>query len=165
MLVVVKLFYPKRAASQKTCLLKLVPNCQSEHPLELPNRIRPVTNEHLQYHFGIGMRLEALTFVLELGTERTEVINLAVEGYVVAPVRRRHRLMPGLAQIEDRETGVDQASLPPVRNKYAPVIRASMMHLCLHLEQLCFELFPRKVRVNDSRYAAHTGKCKVESRT
>jgi hypothetical protein len=64
----------------------------------------------VQQHLGVAAGAEACALRLQLGAERLEVIDLAVEDDGQPPVLRPHRLGPA-GQVDDRQ--------PPMAERHA----------------------------------------------
>jgi len=74
-----------------------------------------------------------------------EIVNLAVEDDVIAAVIRRHWLMTGGTQIQDRQPRRDQTSSYARGYKDSVIIWPAMMHLLLHREELRLQLLARQI--------------------
>ena len=55
----------------------------------------PQAAEGVEKHLGIGTRMEPVALGLELSAQFPEIVDFAVVGNHIAPVRRLHRLMTG----------------------------------------------------------------------
>jgi hypothetical protein len=73
---------------------------------------------------GVAVGAEARPFRDQLVAERTEVVDLAVERDVVAPVLRLHRHRSRRGEVEDGEPIVGQRDLPVLRHPEPGAVRA-----------------------------------------
>ncbi len=97
---------PEEIAHQHQSALDHVEHREGEHAGQPQQRIAAPLVPRGQQHFGVPVRDEAMPRGFELLAQLAEVVDLAVEHQVMPPVRRAHRLPPGLAQIENRQAPV-----------------------------------------------------------
>ena len=64
--------------------------------------------DSLHQHLSVGVTAKADAGALEAARQLTMVVDLTVERHHPASVGRHHRLVPGLAQVEDGQAGVCQ---------------------------------------------------------
>ncbi len=89
----------------------LVPQADGPVALERVDEVDPVLLVEVRDHLGVGLRREAVAALLELGPERAEVVDLAVERHPDGSVLVRERLLPG-DEVGDRQPAVAEPRRP-----------------------------------------------------
>jgi hypothetical protein len=103
-------------------------------------------------HFGVRLRVEAMSLRRELGTQLYVVEDLAVEHHVHVARGVVSRLIAA-ADVDDAQTRVRQAAT--IVLVVAVAVRATMMQSRDHRLQLVALRPPIAGEIKDSRYAAH----------
>src|SRR5205085_10694619 len=85
-----------------------VPDGKREHAMESLDAARAPGGVGSKYHLGVGFGEKAAPFALQLGSQLTKVVKLAVVGDDVVPGRIEHRLVALWTGINDRQAAVGQ---------------------------------------------------------
>src|SRR5262249_43376626 len=96
-------------ANECQSLLEAVPDGEREHPVESAEGIWSPFGKRRQHDFGVGTRSEDSALRLQFRAQLEEVVDLAVVRQDEAPVRRKHRLLGGVGEIDDGEAPMPEA--------------------------------------------------------
>ena len=132
---IVERFDTDPVARQPQPSVDTIPNCQGEHPPE------PV--EHLWSFFciqskedlGIAPRPEPVTTQLQVGPQFDEIIDFPIVDHPIPAIRRRHRLVTGGTEIQDRQPPVPQAESSIGRDVDTRIIGPTVGHGVPHPDQ------------------------------
>ena len=85
-------------------LARAVPDCKREHAVEPLRALVPPFLIRVQHHLGVGIGAEAMPALLELRSQRTEVVDLAVVGDPQALILVRHGHVAARREIDDGQS-------------------------------------------------------------
>src|SRR5262249_32890452 len=102
--------HAEAVARKRKALFVPVPDGEGEHSAQVSEAaLQPLAREKAQQHLGVRAAAKAPSLPLERMAELLEFVALRVEDDDVAPVGRRHRLVPRLGQVDDGEPSKTQA--------------------------------------------------------
>src|SRR3546814_43217 len=89
---IMKRLYPQPVAHQPERLGCGIEKGEGEHAIEPVHALRSPLPPSVQDDFGIAVRAEYVAFGLQLRSDRSEIINLAIEGQGKRSIVGQHRL-------------------------------------------------------------------------
>ena len=137
---------------------RAVPAAEREHRVGALERAGDTPRgDRLEQHLGVGRAGEDRARAFELGPQRPVVVQLAVEDEHVPTVARRHRLVTGRRQVDDRQAPEPEGHARGGVGPHARVVGAAVRHRRGHAGRVRFELVAgrRLRRVQEAGDAAH----------
>ncbi len=104
---------PDPVSREEKSPFAFVPEAEGEHPAKPLHGGRSPADQRPQDDFAVSRRSECLSERFELPPDLNEVVDLPVVDERVAPVRRRHRLLARIREIDDREARVPEDARRP----------------------------------------------------
>ena len=101
-------FFAKAIPGQKERLFPSIPECESKHPVKIPDAIGAIEVVGSRDNLGIGTGAKGIAFGLQEIAKLDIVIDLSVVDDEIA-VQTGHRLAAGRARIDDGQAAVSQA--------------------------------------------------------
>ena len=106
---VVERLLAEPVARQEHRALRLIPEREGEHPVEVPNAILAPLLPGVDDDFGVAARAEGVAERLQLVDQLGEIVDLAVERDAHRAVLVEQRLSPERRKIDDREPAMAEA--------------------------------------------------------
>ena len=110
---------------QTTC--GRVPESNREHADESGDGVQPPLRERSQDNLGITSAGEVVSKRLELGANKLEVVDLAVEYHVPVAASGSHWLMAEGTKIQNRQAPMPEADAMLVTEPLALIVRPAVM--------------------------------------
>ena len=116
---------------QEEGLLLFVPDREGEHPAHAVEDAFLPFGVAVDEHLAVGVALEMVALLLELGTDLLVIIDLAVEHQRVAAAFVVERLVASVRQVDDRQTAKTQHRA--LSHMVAAAVRPAMTDRVHHL--------------------------------
>src|SRR5918912_1396977 len=100
-------------AHERELPLTLIPDGESEHPVETRQALHAPFDEGREQHLRIRVRVKAVLLGLKLPAQLAIVIDFSIEDERKATITGEHRLVSRLARVYDRQPSVAQTCAPP----------------------------------------------------
>ena len=85
-------------------LAHVVPQRNRKHAVEMINELVTPFAVGIEHHFGIRLGSERMTPALKLAAQPFKAVNFAVKYDPIASIRRKHRLICLISEVDVRET-------------------------------------------------------------
>src|SRR6266545_2209815 len=113
-----------------TCREQLVParvvNRKGKHPIQASETVVPPLLVSLEHHFGVALGAEGMSKGVELLTNLSVVVDLAVVGNPERPVVVAHGLVTGRREVDYCETAVAEAAASLVEPGKPSIVRTAV---------------------------------------
>ena len=116
---------------------------EREHPVAPPKRLAQAEGlDRGEEHLGVRMAAPTRcgTLGLEPGPQDRGIVDFAVQGQHVPPAARLHRLVPGLASVDDRQPSKRDPEAVPRVGVDARVVGPARTQRSRHRDRLTLEL-------------------------
>ena len=140
---------------QQAFALALVPDRQRKHPAQLLDAGFAACLVGSKNHFSVALGHELDAFQLERPAQFAKVVDLAAEDDGQAAVWRGHRLMPGGAQVDDRQSRMREAGHARRGVPLPHAVRATVSKRRLHRVQGRTHIEPAGAHAHDAGDATH----------